>query len=80
MSDLCALSATELVDAYRKKTLSPVDVTRAVLARIEKLNPVLNAFNLVSESALDDAKASEARWTASAYGRVCSRPGTYMHA
>ncbi|HJT61972.1 MAG TPA: amidase [Burkholderiales bacterium] len=64
MSDLCALSATELVDAYRKKTLSPVDVTRAVLARIEKLNPVLNAFCLVSESALEEAKASEGRWTA----------------
>ena len=64
MSDLCALSATELVDAFRKKTLSPVDVTRAVLARIEKLNPVLNAFCLVSENALEEAKASEARWSA----------------
>ena len=63
-ADLCTLSATELVDAFRKKTLSPVDVTRAVLARIEKLNPVLNAFNLVSQTALDDAKASEARWAA----------------
>src|SRR6185503_100167 len=37
---------------------------RAVLARIEKFNPVLNAFNLVSETALEDAKASEQRWTA----------------
>jgi aspartyl-tRNA(Asn)/glutamyl-tRNA(Gln) amidotransferase subunit A len=63
-TDLCALSATELVDAFRKKTLSPVDVTRAVLARIEKLNPVLNAFCLVSENALEEAKASEARWSA----------------
>src|SRR5207237_10863640 len=40
------------------------EVTRAVLERIEKLNPVLNAFNLVSDRALDDAKASEARWRA----------------
>src|SRR5687768_1538902 len=63
-TDLCALSATELVDAFRKKTLSPVEVTKAVLARIEKLNPVFNAFLLVSESAIDEAKASEARWTA----------------
>src|SRR5437773_264602 len=60
--DLCALSATELLDAYRKHELSPVEVTRAVLERIEKLNPVLNAFNLVSQRAMDDAKASEARW------------------
>src|SRR2546430_3300602 len=62
--DLCALSATELLDAYRKHELSPLEVTRAVLERIEKLNPVLNAFNLVSDRALDDAKASEARWRA----------------
>ena len=64
MSDLCALSATELLDAYRKHQLSPVDVTRAVLKRIEALTPVLNAFNLVSDHALEDAKASEARWAA----------------
>jgi len=61
-ADLCALSATALLDAYRKHELSPVEVTRAVLERIEKLNPVLNAFNLVSQRAMDDAKASEARW------------------
>jgi aspartyl-tRNA(Asn)/glutamyl-tRNA(Gln) amidotransferase subunit A len=63
-SDLCALTATELVDAFRRKALSPVEVTAAVLKRIEALNPVFNAFNLVSERALDDAKASEARWRA----------------
>jgi Asp-tRNA(Asn)/Glu-tRNA(Gln) amidotransferase A subunit family amidase len=34
-SDLCALTATELVDAFRKKTLSPVEVAAAVLKRIE---------------------------------------------
>ena len=61
-ADLCALTAVELLDAYRKHELSPVEVTRAVLERIERLNPVLNAFNLVSDRALDDAKASEARW------------------
>jgi aspartyl-tRNA(Asn)/glutamyl-tRNA(Gln) amidotransferase subunit A len=62
--DLCALTASELVDAFRKKTLSPVEVSAAVLKRIETLNPVFNAFSLVSESALDEAKASEARWLA----------------
>src|SRR5882762_3781636 len=63
-TDLCALTATELLDAYRKHDLSPVEVTQAVLERIAKLNPVLNAFNLVSERAMEDAKASEARWLA----------------
>src|SRR5258705_7905836 len=62
--DLCALTATELLDGYRKHQLSPVDVTRAVLDRIEALNPVLNAFNLVSDRAIEDAKQSEARWLA----------------
>lgn len=64
MTDPCALSASELLDAYRQHHLSPVEVTRAILKRIEALNPVLNAFNLVSERAIDDAKASEARWMA----------------
>src|SRR5919204_6915590 len=63
-SDPCLLGATALLDAYRKHELSPVEVTRAVLARIERLNPVLNAFILVSDRALDDARASEARWRA----------------
>jgi aspartyl-tRNA(Asn)/glutamyl-tRNA(Gln) amidotransferase subunit A len=62
MSELCALSATELVEAFRKRTLSPVEVTKAVLARIEALNPVFNAFCLVSDGAMDEAKASEKRW------------------
>src|SRR5687768_14854986 len=61
--DLCALTATELVDAFRKSTLSPVDVTRAVLERIERFNPVFNAFILVAaDEAIEQAKASEARW------------------
>jgi aspartyl-tRNA(Asn)/glutamyl-tRNA(Gln) amidotransferase subunit A len=64
VSDLCALTASALVDAFRKKTLSPAEVTAAVLKRIEALNPVLNAFSLVSENALNEAKASEARWLA----------------
>jgi aspartyl-tRNA(Asn)/glutamyl-tRNA(Gln) amidotransferase subunit A len=64
MSELWALTASELLEGFRKKTLSPVEVTQAVLARIEQLNPKLNAFCLVSESALEEAKASEARWTA----------------
>ncbi|HZE59885.1 MAG TPA: amidase [Burkholderiales bacterium] len=61
-NDICGLTAVQLLDAYRRHELSPVEVTKAVMARIEKLNPVLNAFNLVSDHALGDARASEARW------------------
>ena len=61
--DLCALSATELLAAYRARTLSPVEAARAVLARIAELNPVLNCFNLIdAKSALESARSSEARW------------------
>jgi aspartyl-tRNA(Asn)/glutamyl-tRNA(Gln) amidotransferase subunit A len=60
--DLCALSATELVDLYRKRELSPVEVAAAVRRRIGDLNPVVNAFNLVSDRLEDDARESEARW------------------
>src|SRR5438874_10907200 len=63
-SDPCLLSATTLLEAYRKHELSPVEVTRAVLGRIEKLNPALQACNRVADGALDDAKAAEARWRA----------------
>src|SRR5437867_9751389 len=62
MADLCSLTATEMLDAFRRHELSPVDVTRAVLERIERLNPVLNAFNLVSDRAISNAEESEARW------------------
>jgi len=63
-TDPCALSATELVALYRTKRLSPVEAVDAALARIEALNPKLNAFLLVDiDGARDAARASEARWT-----------------
>jgi aspartyl-tRNA(Asn)/glutamyl-tRNA(Gln) amidotransferase subunit A len=62
-AELCFLPATELVARYRAKTLSPVEVTRAVLDRIAALNPRLNAYCLVdADGALAAARAAEARW------------------
>jgi aspartyl-tRNA(Asn)/glutamyl-tRNA(Gln) amidotransferase subunit A len=59
------LSAAELSAGYARATLSPVEVTRAVLERIAACEPVLNAMYLVHrESALADARAAEARWRA----------------
>jgi aspartyl-tRNA(Asn)/glutamyl-tRNA(Gln) amidotransferase subunit A len=64
-TDPALLSATELVALYREKKLSPVEVTKATLARIERLNPIVNAYcHLDAEGALATAKESEARWTA----------------
>ena len=61
--DILSLPATQLLARYRARDLSPVDVTRAVLDRIDRLQPVYNAFVLVrDEDALAAARASEARW------------------
>ena len=60
---LAECSATELLALYRARAASPVEATREVLARIDRLNPQLRAFCLVdAESALRSAAQSEARW------------------
>ena len=61
--ELSFLSATQLIADFRKKSLSPVEVTAAILRRMERLEPKLNAFVLQDpEGALKAARASEARW------------------
>ena len=42
--DLAFLSIAELASLLRARTVSPVEVTEAHLARIERFNPALNAF------------------------------------
>jgi len=61
MSDAIAYATIrELGARYRRRELSPVEVTRALLARIEKLDPVLRAFvTLTADRALADARAAE---------------------
>ncbi len=51
----------ELAPRIRRKEVSPVDLTRACLDRIEKLNPALNAFiTVTADAALAEARAAEA--------------------
>lgn len=58
--DLCRLSAVELVSAYRSGTTSPVEVTRAVLDRIDHLDGDLHAFvEVTRELALSQAADAE---------------------
>jgi aspartyl-tRNA(Asn)/glutamyl-tRNA(Gln) amidotransferase subunit A len=60
-TDLCYAPATELVSLIRGKALSPVELLRAVLERIERANPALNAFCTVTpEAALEAARRAEA--------------------
>jgi aspartyl-tRNA(Asn)/glutamyl-tRNA(Gln) amidotransferase subunit A len=68
VSDLHWLSAAEASRAFAAKTLSPVELTAALLQRIEALNPKLHAFiRLDAEAAMDAARAAERDITA---GRI----------
>ena len=54
-------SISELAPRLRSREISPVEITRTCLLRIERLNPVLNAFiTVMAESALGDARRAEA--------------------
>ena len=60
MPDLTFLSAVSMAAQIRHKKLSPVELVEAHLARIEKLNPKLNAFVEVdAEGARRQARAAE---------------------
>ncbi len=76
--DLADLDAAALSQAYAKGTLSPVEVTQAVLARIERCEPQLQALYACDpEAALAQARASEARWQrGQALSPVDGVPGT----
>ncbi len=57
------LTATEMLAAYRSGSLSPVEATRAVLERVERLDPRVNAFCLLDpDAALGAARDAQARW------------------
>ena len=58
--DLCYLSALQLRDLYQKGEVSPVEVTEAILRRMDELNPTLNAFiTTTPEFALKGARIAE---------------------
>ncbi len=51
---------SDLAPRLRRKELSPLELTRTCLDRIERLNPTLNAFiTVTAESALAEARAAE---------------------
>src|SRR5258705_1356802 len=61
MSDeLCLLPATELRARIVRRDVSPVEITRAVLARAERMQPELNCFiTLCGDEAMAEAKNAE---------------------
>jgi aspartyl-tRNA(Asn)/glutamyl-tRNA(Gln) amidotransferase subunit A len=59
-TDFAYAPATDLIPRIRSKALSPVELTRAVLERIERANPKINAFcTVTAEAALASARAAE---------------------
>ena len=61
-SEIAFASAEALVDLYRKTALSPVEAAEILFARLDALQPKLNAFCIVDrDGALTAARASEQR-------------------
>src|SRR5712675_459012 len=60
-TDLAFASIEEVARLYRKRSVSPVEVTKLILARIEQLNPKINAYiTVTAELALAQSKKAEA--------------------
>jgi aspartyl-tRNA(Asn)/glutamyl-tRNA(Gln) amidotransferase subunit A len=63
LAALHELSAAEMGRGFAARELSPVEVTQAVLAHIERWEPHLHAtWSLDADAALAQARTSEARW------------------
>ena len=59
-TDLSKFNLIEAAELIKTKKVSPVELTRTCLDRIEKFNPLLNAFiTVTAETALSEAKAAE---------------------
>jgi aspartyl-tRNA(Asn)/glutamyl-tRNA(Gln) amidotransferase subunit A len=64
-TDLADCPAHRLAALFQARQAAPIEALQAVLRRVERLNPTLNAFCLVDEAAATAAaRASEARWAA----------------
>src|SRR5438445_4583119 len=73
-SNVSQLSLSEASQLVRSKKVSPVELTRECLSRIERLNPKLNAFiTVTADSALAEARQAETeihqdRWRGALHG------------
>ncbi len=62
-SDLAYLSATEVLARFRDRSLSPVELTQALIDRAAAVEPTVNALCVTRyEEALNEARAAEARY------------------
>jgi aspartyl-tRNA(Asn)/glutamyl-tRNA(Gln) amidotransferase subunit A len=62
-SDLCFITAEQALQKFRDRSLSPVDLMKAVIERCETVNPMVNAItNRFYEGALDKAASAAVRY------------------
>jgi amidase len=63
MTDLCYLSATQALDLFKARKLSPVELLSAYISRAEAVEPAINAFtDTYFDEAMAEAKAAEQRY------------------
>src|SRR5882762_1445881 len=78
-TDLAFASIEEVGKLFRKRKLSPLELTKLMLARIEQLNPKLNAYiTVTAELALAQAKKAESELLAP-HGRKGHRDRGPLH-
>jgi amidase len=69
--DLCYLSATEALERFRARTLSPVELCAALIARCAAVNPKINALtDSFFDEASSQARAAEGRYRNAKSGRA----------
>lgn len=61
--ELCYLPAAEALARFRARTLSPVELMQAVIARAEAMQPGVNALTFTHfDRAMDEARKAEAKY------------------
>ncbi len=61
--DLCYLSAHKALEAFRARTLSPVELLQAVIDRAAEVEPQVNALTYTHyDTAMEAARRAEARY------------------
>ncbi len=63
MTELHYLSATEAIESFKAKKLSPVELLQAIIAQAEEMEPTINAFAYTYyEEAFEQARQAEQRY------------------
>jgi aspartyl-tRNA(Asn)/glutamyl-tRNA(Gln) amidotransferase subunit A len=75
VDELCFTSAVDLIELYQSRSVSPVEVTEAILDRIDRLNPSLNAYITVTpDLAVAKARAAERAYFDESAGALAGVP------